>query len=94
MGIVETNEANVKNLNVIVTMVFMTGNGIMRNLKDSNWFIQLLGRISPLRYIIEGFMRAMTKQIPDFSGPDIKPVPIDFNQQQVLDKLDFNYGNT
>lgn len=93
LGIVEPDEANVKNLNVLVTMLFMTGNGVLRSLDGANWFIKFLARISPLRYIIEGFMRTMIKQIPDFTQPDVKPFPIDFNQDILLKKMGFNYGN-
>jgi hypothetical protein len=60
LGIVTNDDTTSKDMNVLLTMIFMTGNGVLCNLKDVNWFIHILAVISPLRYLSEAFLRCVT----------------------------------
>jgi hypothetical protein len=31
--------------------------------------------------------------VPDLSGPDIKPIPVEISQQMILEEFAFTYGN-
>ena len=92
MGIVVLDEDAVKVANFMFIMLWMTSNGVLSNLESANWFIKFLGKISPLRYTCEGFMRRVTMQIPDLTNE--KPFPLPINQQTILDQFAYTHTDT
>jgi hypothetical protein len=87
MGIIVMDEDAVKVCNLLVILLWMISNGVLANLESANWFIKVLGTISPLRYTCEGFLRRMTIQIPDLTHA--QPFPLPINQQTILDGFDY-----
>lgn len=65
LGILVPDENNVKIVNMLFVMIFVTTNGVLANLNTVNWFIKGLSYISPLRFCCEGFVRSLTYQIPN-----------------------------
>jgi len=69
LGIMVLDESNVKIVNFMFIMLFISSNGLLCNLTSANWFITFLSKISPTRYNSEGFLRRVIQQIPDWSCP-------------------------
>jgi hypothetical protein len=86
-----------KVVNLLFIMIFVASNGILSNLASANWFISLLSSISPVRYCCEGFLRALSGQIPNYraatTGGPSEAAVIPISQDDVLNKLDYNTGN-
>ena len=85
LGILVLDESNVKIVNFMVIMFWISCNGVLANLTTANWFIKALGKISPMRFTCEGFVRTIIKQIPDLSEDDQQPFPLPISQQKILD---------
>ena len=63
LGIAVPNEDQVKLVNILIIMVFLSSNGILSNLETVNWFIKFCSWISPSRFSCEGFYRRVIGQV-------------------------------
>ena len=63
------DESNVKIVNFMFIMLFISSNGVLCNLTNANWFIKFLSKISPTRFNCEGFLRRVIGNVPDWSCP-------------------------
>lgn len=86
LGLVINDEGDAaKIILVFVCMVLMAVNGGIVNPSKSNWFVELLSKTTPGRYVCEGYFRSLTDKV-DYSQPIWEPLipgsvnPIDFSE--------------
>jgi len=90
LGILVTDENDVKLVNLLFLLTWTTGTGILCNLSTANWFVRGLSHVSPGRYNTEGFVRCLTRQVPDLNLNETLPLPV--SQQDILKQFEFTWG--
>ena len=97
VGVLVPHDDGAKVVNLLFIMIFVASNGVLSNINSASWPIEGLSRISPVRYCCEGFLRALTAQIPDYraataDAPASLVIPV--SQDDVLSSLGYTTGNS
>jgi len=97
IGTLVDDEDASKICNFLIIMILLGTGGSIANIKNANWFVSSLSKISPSRLHCEALMRSLTNQVDDHTE-EFQKFEIfthqSMSQETILDSFGYDYGDS